>query len=55
MILSEMILGELLVAWPYAAIKAVTRELIKRAPDCLNMQQNILLINEEIDLKKILR
>ena len=53
-ILSEMILGEILVASPYAAIKAGTRELIKRAPDWLNMQQNILLINEEIDLKNIL-
>ena len=53
-ILSEMILGEILAASPYAAIKAGTHELIKRAPHWLNMQQNILLINEEIDLKNIL-
>ena len=49
-----MILGEILVASLYAAIKAGTRELIIRAPDWLNMQQNILLINEETDLKNVL-
>ena len=48
MIKSGGILGELLVALPYAAIKAGTQELIKRAPE-LTRYATRYFVNKEIN------
>ena len=47
------ILGELLVALPYIALKAETQELMERAPDAKDSAR--YFVNKElIDLKKVL-